>query len=417
MSFTKAPGVEDIFPDRIPGWNRITASARKNFELFNFREVIIPVMEYTELFSRGIGDETDIVSKEMFTFEDRGGRSLTLRPEGTASVVRAYNENGEYNRLSVCKLFYIGSMFRAERPQKGRLRQFNQFGAELFGDDSPFYDYEVISMMNSIALDLGISNYELLINSIGCEECRPAYLEKLKEYYQSNKSVLCEDCVKRLEKNPLRILDCKKEGCKSLKDAAPVLPEFLCSSCAEHHVSVKSYLSGAGIAFKEDPFLVRGLDYYAKTTFEFVTTALGGQNAFAAGGRYNKLVEILGGKPTPAVGFAAGIERLMILTEANPPAPLSLDAFIIYSDEKYFQHSAELLRKLRMEGISADIDPSCKSMKSQMKKMDRENARFALIIGDEEINEKTVTVKNTATREQQKISEGDVSAFIKNNKR
>ena len=417
MSFTRAPGVEDIFPDKMPQWNKIISSARKNFKLFNFREIIVPVMEYTELFARGIGDETDIVSKEMFTFEDRGGRSLTLRPEGTASVVRAYNENGEFNRLSVCKLFYVGSMFRAERPQKGRLRQFNQLGAELFGDDSPFYDFEVISMMNSITKDLGIRDYEILINSIGCGECRPEYLRALKEYYSAKKDLLCEDCVKRLDKNPLRILDCKKDGCGSLKDGSPALPEFLCGECSSHHTSLKRHLDSAGVIYREDPFLVRGLDYYAKTTFEFVTAALGGQNAFAAGGRYNKLVELLGGKPTPAVGFAAGIERLMILTENNTAAVDGIDAFIIYSDEKYFDHSAALLGNLRSNGISADIDPGGKSMKSQMKKMDRENAAFAVIIGDEEIAAGTVTVKNTSSREQRTVKEGDLAAFLINEKR
>lgn len=412
MASTRPPGTEDIFPDRIAPRERIERIARDHFARYNFREIITPVMEFTELFSRGIGDETDIVSKEMFTLEDRGGRSLTLRPEGTASVVRAYVENGDFNRLSVCKLFYIGPMFRAERPQKGRLRQFTQFGAELFGEENPWYDFETIAMMDGITRELGISGYELLINSIGCAECRPAYITQLRAYYTEHRASLCEDCQRRLEKNPLRLLDCKKEGCAALKTDSPRVIDFICSTCRTHHDGLKGHLDTAKISYREDPYLVRGLDYYTRTTYEFVTTALGGQNAFAAGGRYNSLVETLGGNPTPAVGFAAGIERLAILTEANAPAPRPLDAFIIYSGDAARDQAFALAQELRTRGITVDIDPTGKGMKSQLKKMDREQARFAVIIGEEESATGNYAVKNSSTREQITAEKSAVADMI-----
>jgi histidyl-tRNA synthetase len=400
---TKAPGIEDIFPDRIPRWNHIVSNARKCFQRFNYREIIIPIMEFTDVFARGLGDETDIVSKEMFTFEDRGGRSLTLRPEGTASVVRAYCENGEFNRLSICKFFYIGPMFRAEKPQKGRLRQFNQFGAELFGSDDPFHDYEIISLMDSIAKESGISVYELLINSIGCDDCRPAYITELTRYYREKEKSLCEDCRRRLNKNPLRLLDCKNESCRTIRDDSPKITAFLCGTCSGHYGKVKLHLSANGIGFTEDPYLVRGLDYYNRTTFEFVTTALGGQNAFAAGGRYNKLVETFGGKPTPAVGFAAGIERMILITGDQPFSEQRLDAYFIHAGEKARDAALSLCSKLRAGGFSADVDPATVGMKSQMKKAEREKARFAVIIGDSEIDGNFVTVKNMDTGAQEQL--------------
>lgn len=400
---TKAPGIEDIFPDRIPRWNHIVYAARSCFARFNYREIIVPIMEFTDVFVRGLGDETDIVSKEMFTFEDRGGRSLTLRPEGTASVVRAYCENGDYNRLATSKFFYIGPMFRAEKPQKGRLRQFNQFGAELFGSDDPFHDFEIISLMNTIAKETGITEYTLLLNSIGCEECRPAYIEELRKYYLAKEESLCPDCKKRLYKNPLRLLDCKAEGCRAIREGSPKITDFLCRPCRDHYGKVKELLSGSDVPFTEDPYLVRGLDYYTRTTFEFVTNALGGQNAFAAGGRYNKLVETFGGKHTPAVGFAAGIERMMLVTETVSVAEPGIDAYIIHNGEAARSRAAVVCSQFRAAGLSADMDPSSVSMKSQMKKAERENARCAVIIGDSELEGNFLTVKTMNTGEQEQI--------------
>lgn len=402
---TNPPGIEDIFPDRIDAWNRVTGAAREVFRLNNYREIIIPVMEYTEVFARGLGDETDIVSKEMFTFEDRGGRSLTLRPEGTASVVRAYVSNGEYNRLSSAKFYYCGPMFRAERPQKGRLRQFNQFGAEFFGSADPYYDYEIIAMMHAISRRVGIGDFTLLVNSIGCPapDCRGGYIERLKSYFADHRDGLCEDCGRRLDKNPLRILDCKQDGCAALKKGSPSIADHLCGACREHHAGVREHLDVASIHYTEDPYLVRGLDYYTRTTFEFVTDRLGGQNAFAAGGRYDSLVETFGGKPTPAVGFAAGIERMLLLAGDADARAAGLDAYLVHSGGEALHQALALSRALRGAGISADLDPQGKSFKNQFKKADRESARFTVIIGEDEAAERACTVKDMATGEQKKI--------------
>ncbi len=407
----KPPGVEDIFPDRITRFNYIINTAKEVFRLYNYREVILPIMEYTEVFARGIGDATDIVTKEMFTFEDRGGRSLTLRPEGTASMVRAYVENGEYNRLSLCKFFYCGPMFRAERPQKGRLRQFNQFGAELFGSDHPYFDFEVLSIMNDIATKLQIHDYELLINSIGCPDCRKPYIVELFNYYKNHEQELCDDCKKRLYTNPLRLLDCKVESCVAIKQDAPKITQFLCKACNEHFDNVQNLLQIHAIKYSLTPLLVRGLDYYTKTTFEFVTSQLGGQNAFAAGGRYNNLVELFDGKPTPAVGFAAGIERIELLLEQTMLND-ALDAYIVYADEttvSVVMHIANLLRK---NNISCDFDPIIKGFKTQFKRADREKAKFAIIVGQDELANNSVTIKDMTSGEQVAILQSDVINFL-----
>jgi histidyl-tRNA synthetase len=411
---SKPPGIEDIFPDRIGRRRSITGAARDVFRLFNYREIVIPVMEFTEVFVRGLGTETDIVTKEMFTFEDRGGRSLTLRPEGTASVVRAYVENGEYNRLTSCKLFYEGPMFRAERPQKGRLRQFNQFGAEIFGSDDPYHDFEVIAMMDAITKRTGVADYRLLVNSIGCAECRPDFVRALTDYYAGMKNLLCSDCAARLDRNPLRLLDCKQDSCQPLKKDSPKITSYLCGACKTHHDAVKKYLSGSGIAYTEDHLLVRGLDYYTRTTFEFTATRLGGQNAFAAGGRYDNLVEQFGGKPTPGVGFAAGIERMeLLLAETEAPAA-GLDVFIAHTGGEALDRAIEACEALRKSGISADLDPASKGFKAQFKKADREGAALALVIGEDEVKAGTRTVKDLKIGEQESIPAGALIEFVKN---
>ena len=408
---TKPPGIEDIFPDRIPMWNFILDNAREVFRTYNFKELIIPVFEYTDVFIKGIGDDTDIVSKEMFSFEDRGGRNLSLRPEGTAGVVRAYVENGDYNRLSLSKFYYVGQMFRAEKPQKGRLRQFNQFGAETFGSSNPYYDSEIISMMNTITKRMGVNSYEILINSIGCPECRPNYIKKLKEYYKNNIDKLCEDCRKRADRNPLRLLDCKNEKCGELKKQAPVITSFICDKCRDHHNSLKANLEKNNIIFREDPMLVRGLDYYTKTTFEFVSTNLGSQNAFAAGGRYDNLVETFGGNPTPAVGFAAGMERILLLIE-DKKMKQELDVFMVFSGEAAFNKALDIINLLRSKNISVDIDPDFSSLKSQFKKSDRENTKFSVIIGEDEVKENNITLKNMQSGNQEKVPDKDIISYI-----
>ena len=398
----KPPGIEDIFPDRTPKWNFIINTAIESFNNYNYKEIIIPILEFSEVFISGLGSETDIVTKEMFTLKDRGGRSLTLRPEGTASAVRAYIENGDYHRLSSCKFFYNGPMFRAERPQKGRLRQFNQFGAELFGSPNPYYDYEIISLMNTIAKKLQIKNYSLLINSIGCSACRMDYNNELKSYYIGHSDKLCNDCKIRLEKNPLRLLDCKNESCTELKKNAPIISGYLCDECKDHHSILKDYLDMTAVDYIEDAHLVRGLDYYTKTTFEFVSTNLGGQNAFAAGGRYDNLVESFGGKPTPAVGFAAGVERIFMLTNEQK-SENTLDLFLIHSGDNALHKLIELSEILRANKFSVDLDPNSRGFKSQFKKANRENAKFTIIIGEEELSTNMYTIKNLQTGKQEKI--------------
>ncbi len=408
----KPKGFEDIFPDKIGLWNHIKDTAEKNFKLYNFREMRIPIMEYTEVFARGLGNETDIVSKEMFTFEDRGGRSLTLRPEGTASVVRAYVENGDYNRLASCKLSYFGPMFRAENVQKGRLRQFHQFGAEMFGSDDPYHDYELIALMDNITKSVGVENYDLLINSIGCTECRPTFTEELKKYYQDKINSLCTDCQKRLDKNPLRLLDCKQKGCNELKTDAPKIANYLCENCNNHHTKLKGYLDNSGIKYKEDDLLVRGLDYYTTTTFEFVSSDLGSQSAFAAGGRYNGLVEQFDGKPTPGVGFAAGMERLFILLEDKIKKTNSLDVYMVHTGDKTLTKAMEILAKLRENNISGDLDPSSTGFKSQLKKANRENSKFVIIIGENELNSESATIKELETGEQNTIKFSEITDYL-----
>lgn len=408
----KPPGIEDIFPDRITHWDFIKNTARDVFRTYNFHEIVTPLMEYTEVFSRGLGDTTDIVSKEMFTFEDRGGRNLTLRPEGTASIVRAYVENGDYNRLALSKFFYMGPMFRAERPQKGRLRQFNQFGAELLGSSDPYHDYEIIAMTDAIAKKIGLSEYTLLINSIGCAECRKEYIKALKAYYTNFKNELCKDCKSRLDKNALRLLDCKNESCRKIREGVPLITDFLDDECRGHYESLKKYLSNASIDFKEDPFLVRGLDYYTRTTFEFVTDKLGAQNAFAAGGRYDNLVEYFGGKSTPAVGFAAGIERMILLTLDSAPAPGALDVYIIQTGGAALEKAVSLVSELRTMGISADLDPAGKGFKTQFKHAERSYARNIIIIGEEELAEGKAKLKDQQSGEQISIAFADIAKAI-----
>ncbi len=410
---TKPPGIEDIFPERIAKHEHITSAARSAFGLYNYREIIPPILEFTDVFVRGLGGESDIVSKEMFTFEDRGGRSLTLRPEGTAGVVRAYVENGEYNRLAACKLFYVGPMFRAERPQKGRLRQFNQFGAEFFGSPDPYYDFEIISMMDMIARQVGIQDYELLLNSIGCPECRVEFIKALTAYYSSMKDLLCKDCVVRLERNPLRLLDCKQASCQPLKKDAPKITNYLCDECKRHHEALKKYLTDSNVSYKEDPLLVRGLDYYTRTTFEFTTTKLGGQNAFAAGGRYDNLVEEFGGKQTPAVGFAAGIERMELLIEDKDIIMRGPEAYIVHTGGDTLAKAVTLANKLRIKGFSADLEPGAKGFKPQFKRADRERAAFAVIIGEDELAGGSCTVKDLHTGGQETVKDEALIEYLK----
>jgi histidyl-tRNA synthetase len=322
-------------------------------------------------------------------------------------------ENGEYNRLSLSKFFYMGPMFRAERPQRGRLRQFNQFGAELFGSGDPYHDFEVISMMDSIARKIGLDGYSLHLNSIGCPRCRQGYISALREYYSAHEEHLCKDCRSRLGKNALRLLDCKVDSCREIRKNAPLITSYLDDECRGHHEKLKQHLMDHSIDFIEDPFLVRGLDYYTRTTFEFVADRLGGQNAFAAGGRYDQLVEEFEGRSTPAVGFAAGIERLLLLLEDKEISAEGVDVFIIHTGDRTLEKAALVAAGLRAAGISCDLDPAGKSFKPQFKKAEREKARFAVIIGEDELSSGSCQIKNQSTGEQKAVPFSAIAENVK----
>jgi len=405
--FIKVPkGTQDILPEDISKWYYIEDIIKEILNKYGYKEIRTPFFEYTDLFVRGIGESTDIVTKEMFTFPDRKGRSLTLRPEGTAPVVRAYLENSMGRTSKVIKLFYLGPMFRCEKPQAGRFRQFNQFGIEIIGTKSPAADAEVIITVLDIYKKLGLKNLEILINSVGCKKCRVDYIQKLKKYLKNKKDFLCSECKERYIKNPLRVLDCKKVSCKIIIEEAPVITENLCQECESHFSEVKSYLDDQKIIFHEDPRLVRGLDYYTKTAFEIISGGLGAQNAIGGGGRYDDLVEELGGKPTPAVGFAAGIERMIIAIDQQKvewPVEKRLDIFVAKVDEKNKDTVFRLLQKIRNAGLSADMDYSGGSLKSQMRIANKIGARYTVIIGEEELSKNMVIIRNMQTKEQKEI--------------
>ncbi len=373
---------------------------------YGYKEIRTPFFEYTDLFVRGIGESTDIVTKEMFTFPDRKGRSLTLRPEGTAPVVRAYLEKRMDRISKVIKLFYLGPMFRCEKPQAGRFRQFNQFGIEVIGTKSSTADAEVILTVLDVYKKLGLKNLETIINSVGCKKCRTNYILKLKKYLENKIDFLCSECKERYGKNPLRVLDCKKDSCKKIIESAPLITENLCQECELHFAQVKSYLNDQKIRFHEDPQLVRGLDYYTKTAFEIISGGLGAQNAIGGGGRYDDLVEELGGKPTPAVGFAAGIERMIIAIDQQKvkwPVEKGLDIFVAKVNEKNKDTAFRLLQEIRNAGLSADMDYSEGSLKSQMRIANKIGARYTVIVGEEELSENLVILRNMLTKEQKEI--------------
>lgn len=399
-------GTQDILPEDISKWYYIEDVIKEILNKYGYKEIRTPFFEYTDLFIRGIGESTDIVTKEMFTFPDRKGRSLTLRPEGTAPVVRAYLEKSMDRISKVSKLFYLGPMFRCEKPQAGRFRQFNQFGIEVIGTKSSAADAEVIFTVLDVYKKLGLKNLEILINSVGCKKCRVDYVLKLKKYLKDKKDFLCPECEERYGKNPLRVLDCKKDSCKKIIDTAPAITENLCQECESHFSEVKSYLNDQKIVFHEDPRLVRGLDYYTKTAFEIISRGLGAQNAIGGGGRYDDLVEELGGKPTPAVGFAAGIERMIIAIDQQKvkwPVEKGLDIFVAKVNEKNKDTAFRLLQKIRNAGLSADMDYSEGSLKSQMRIANKIGARYTVIVGEEELSENIVILRNMQTKEQKKV--------------
>lgn len=414
---TNAPrGTKDILPDTVGDWNYIEGEIRELCRRFGYSEIRTPIFEHTELFQRGIGEGTDVVDKEMYTFTDRGERSITLRPENTASAVRAYLQNKLYAQSNLVKLFYIGSMFRYDRPQAGRMREFHQFGVEALGEENPAVDAEVILLAMSLLEGLGLKDLELSINSVGCPKCRSKYRTMLQDFFRDKLDDLCEDCRSRFERSPLRILDCKKDSGKPYMADAPKITDCLCDECAEHFAKLQELLESAGVKFSHDPRLVRGLDYYTKTAFEIKYPPLGAQSAVAGGGRYDGLIEEMGGNPTPAVGFATGLERLLLALESQnllPEKNRSVDAYVVALGESAQAEGFKLLNNLRQQGISAAMDFAGRSMKAQMKQANKLGARYSVILGDDEIAEGVVMLRSMADSSQEKIPMAQAAEKIK----
>ncbi|MFZ4859630.1 MAG: histidine--tRNA ligase [Desulfuromonadaceae bacterium] len=384
MALTAVKGFNDILPDESLRWQHIEQTARRVFELNGFGEIRVPVMEKTELFCRSIGDATDIVEKEMYTFTDKGGNSVTLRPEGTAGVMRAFIEHKLYAQDPVAKLYYMGPMFRYERPQKGRYRQFHQIGAEITGVNDPLADAQVLNMLTAFFRDIGLAEPALQINSLGCPECRPAYRTALRSFLEARLGHLCEDCTRRFATNPLRTLDCKVPGCIESSAGAPSVLEHLCSGCDDHFSSVKHYLDLSATPYSINSRMVRGLDYYTRTTFEMVTGLLGSQSAVAAGGRYDGLISQLGGPAIPGIGFAMGVERVALLLGGREFTTLP-DLFIATMGAGERDVAFRLMDGLLKSGVRVEMDYEGKSLKSQMRRADKLKARYSVVIGDTEV--------------------------------
>ncbi|MBE6091823.1 MAG: histidine--tRNA ligase [Selenomonas ruminantium] len=405
---TNAPrGTKDILPDTVGQWTYVEEKIRDLCARYGYKEIRTPMFEHTELFHRGIGEGTDVVDKEMYTFTDRGDRSITLRPENTASAVRAYLQNKLYGDSSLTKLFYIGSMFRYDRPQAGRMREFHQFGVEALGESNPAVDAEIIMLAMDLLGGLGLKDLKLSLNSVGCPKCRPVYRKVLQDFFRDKLEDLCDDCKDRFERSPLRILDCKADADKPYMADAPKITDCLCEECQDHFHKVQHFLTEAGVEFELDARLVRGLDYYTKTAFEIKYPPLGAQSAVAGGGRYDGLIEEIGGSPTPAVGFATGLERVLLALEKQnllPEMDTKTDAFVVALGDEAQGAAFKLLTKLRQAGLKAGMDYAGRSMKAQMKQANKANARFALIIGEDEVKEACVQLKDMEKSEQEKVS-------------
>ena len=408
-------GTRDLLPPDTNLWQRVEAEAHRIFAAYHYGEIRTPILESTALFARGVGAETDIVTKEMYTFLDHED-SLTLRPEATASVVRAYIEHSIYNQGGVQKLYYIGPMFRRERPQKGRYRQFYQIGAEVLGSQNPLVDVEVIEMLVLFLERVGIREYQLLVNSVGCSTCRPAYLEALRVALQDVKATMCADCQRRADTNPLRVLDCKVEADQAIIEKLPKIIDHLDPDCGQHFDRVTSELQARGLVYHVTPRLVRGLDYYTRTTFEITSGALGAQNALVGGGRYDGLSEILGGPSTPGIGFSIGQDRLILAVQAaavlQPGNPLA--AYVVWMGEPTLAPAARLVRELRAQGLSVGIDYDPMKIKKAMGIANKLQARFAIIIGEGELASGKYQVKNMATSEQTELEPGGIAEYLAN---
>lgn len=411
----KIKGTEDIMPKDVYKWQFVEGLMRRQAESFGYKEVRTPVFEQTSLFSRGVGETTDVVQKEMYTFSTKGDASITLRPEGTAGAARAFLEHSLQNDGLPSKQYYLTTCYRYEKPQAGRQREFHQFGIEVFGTQNPAADAEVICLANGLFEVLGFSNIRLEINSIGCPKCRAEYHKKLKEYFADYKDQLCETCLGRLDRNPMRIIDCKSPICSEIAKNAPKVIDYLCDECKEHFESVKAYLDIAGVKYEVNPSIVRGLDYYTKTVFEFVSDNIGAQGTVCGGGRYDGLLEELGGQHTPSLGCAMGIERLLLLIENSGveiPKPDTCDLYIASMGEKAQLKAFSLVEEVRKSGFFAQCDIVGRGLRPQMKFADKIGAKFSVVIGDNEIDENKAEVKNMETGEKVSISLEDfVSEF------
>ena len=407
-------GTKDVLPQDSYKWQYVEGMAREVAQLFNIKEIRTPTFEHTELFQRGVGDTTDIVTKEMYTFKDKGDRSITLKPEGTAGVARSFLENGMANGVLPAKMYYIIPAFRYERPQAGRLREFHQFGVEVYGSASAQTDAEVILTADTLLKKLGLK-IKLYLNSIGCPTCRAAYNKALKDFFAPHLDELCADCKNRFEKNPLRLLDCKEENCKKINADAPKILDYLCDDCSAHFEEVKACLTLAGVEYEIDPRIVRGLDYYTRTVFEFVSTSIGAQGTVCGGGRYDALIEQLGGKPTPAVGYAAGIERLLMVMEQTgveiPAAPVPT-VYIAGMDADCRKKAFALASALRLNGVNAEVDLMERSVKAQFKYADKLGAKYVAVIGGNELAEGKANVKCMANGESESVAFEDMVTYF-----
>ncbi len=404
---TAPKGTQDILPKESVRWQRAEAIIRELCAQYGFREIRTPVFEHTEVFVRGVGETTDVVTKEMYTFEDKGGRSVTLRPEGTAGIVRSFVENGLFNEALPTKLYYMIQCFRYEKPQKGRLREFHQFGLELFGAPDPLADATIISLPYRLFQRVGLSGISLELNSIGCRECRAKYREALIAYFEKDQETLCPTCKERLYKNPMRILDCKSEICRGVAKNAPLITDYLCEDCDAHFAAVKGYLDEMQIAYRVNPRIVRGLDYYNRTVFEFVSDQIGAQGTVCGGGRYDGMTEQFGGAPQPGIGFAMGMERFMLVLEQagiELPAERDCDLFLIPLGDRATKETVRLCAKLLDQGARVQYDLMRRSVKAQMKYADKIGAACTAVIGDSELDNGEITIKNMADGRQQAIA-------------
>lgn len=409
---TNAPkGTKDLLPAQAYKWHYVERKFAEICKNYGFKEIRTPMFEHTEVFARGIGDTTDVVQKEMYTFNDHGNRSITLKPEGTSGAVRAFIEHKQYAEVQPTKYYYDTDCFRYEKPQSGRLRHFHQFGIEVFGTPNMLADSEVICLANDFLNQLGITEIELRINSVGCPECRKKHREALKEFLRPRYDELCNTCKERYDRNPMRILDCKSEICQEIVKDAPRMLDYLCDDCRNAFEELKANLTAMGIEYKVDPNIVRGLDYYTKTAFEFVTTSIGAQGTVCGGGRYDHLIEELGGPPIPGVGFGLGIERLLMLMDAcgaQFPADDSVDVFIAVMGERAKAFGLKLCRELRQSGVAAEMDTLARNIKGQFKYADRLNAKYTLVIGENELDKGVVSLKDMSMSQQREIKIEDI---------